>query len=101
MRSSGARSGPLHAARLPGALIYSILLNDKPHFAYIQIELLHSAMDHNCIVSLGTGFGKTYIAVLLIKEYTQKLLDEQMKAFFIVDKSLFEILLLTFLFIYI
>ncbi|KAI6228850.1 hypothetical protein M3Y99_01177100 [Aphelenchoides fujianensis] len=51
-----------------------------------QLELLDCAVDHNCIVSLGTGFGKTYIAILLIKEFSYKLLKDGLKAFFVVDK---------------
>ncbi|KAI6224621.1 hypothetical protein M3Y95_00772100 [Aphelenchoides besseyi] len=51
-----------------------------------QLELLDSAVDHNCIVSLGTGFGKTYIAILLIKEFAYKLLNDGLKAFFVADK---------------
>jgi ERCC4-related helicase len=36
---------------------------------------------------LGTGFGKTYIAILLIKEYAGLLQQKGMKAFFVVDKG--------------
>ncbi|MCP9259519.1 Endoribonuclease Dicer [Dirofilaria immitis] len=38
-----------------------------------QVELLDKACKKNIIVPLGTGSGKTFIAVLLIKEYTTKL----------------------------
>ena len=33
-----------------------------------QIELLHKAVERNIIVCLGTGTGKTFVSVLLIKE---------------------------------
>ena len=34
-----------------------------------QVELLEVALKSNTIVCLGTGTGKTFIAVLLIKEF--------------------------------
>jgi endoribonuclease Dicer len=37
-------------------------------------------------VTLGTGAGKTFIAVLLIKEYAFQLLEAGKKAIFVVDK---------------
>ncbi|TKR68423.1 hypothetical protein L596_024412 [Steinernema carpocapsae] len=55
-----------------------------------QIELLEKALNYNTIIPLGTGSGKTFIAVLLIKEYTQLLLPKfsngGKRAVFIVDK---------------
>ncbi|KAK0420733.1 hypothetical protein QR680_014851 [Steinernema hermaphroditum] len=55
-----------------------------------QIELLEKAMKHNTVISLGTGSGKTFIAVLLIKEYSQLLLPAYSngghRAVFLVDK---------------
>ena len=33
-----------------------------------QVELLERAMERNTIVCLGTGTGKTFISVMLIKE---------------------------------
>ncbi|KAM3723467.1 Endoribonuclease dcr-1 [Dirofilaria immitis] len=55
-----------------------------------QVELLDKACKKNIIVPLGTGSGKTFIAVLLIKEYTTKLVIPWKKggkrAFFLVDK---------------
>uniref|UniRef100_A0A915BN58 Dicer-1 n=3 Tax=Parascaris univalens TaxID=6257 RepID=A0A915BN58_PARUN len=55
-----------------------------------QIELLDKACRGNVIVPLGTGSGKTFIAVLLIKEHTCKLIEPLEKggkrAFFLVDK---------------
>ncbi|VDM39187.1 unnamed protein product [Toxocara canis] len=55
-----------------------------------QIELLDKACQGNVIVPLGTGSGKTFIAVLLIKEHTEKLIAENgaKRAFFLVDKVL-------------
>ncbi|VDK78119.1 unnamed protein product, partial [Anisakis simplex] len=50
-----------------------------------QIELLDKACRSNVIVPLGTGSGKTFIAVLLIKENTSKLIAGK-RAFFLVDK---------------
>ncbi|VDM95207.1 unnamed protein product [Thelazia callipaeda] len=55
-----------------------------------QVELLDKACKSNIIVPLGTGCGKTFIAVLLIKEYTAKLVvpwnNGGKRAFFLVDK---------------
>lgn len=39
----------------------------------IQVELLEAALDHNTIVCLNTGSGKTFIAVLLIKELSYQI----------------------------
>lgn len=38
-----------------------------------QIELLHKAMERNIIVCLGTGTGKTFISVLMIKELSHQI----------------------------
>jgi len=38
-----------------------------------QIELLTKAMGRNIIVCLGTGTGKTFISVLLIKELSYQI----------------------------
>ncbi|EGT48937.1 CBN-DCR-1 protein [Caenorhabditis brenneri] len=55
-----------------------------------QVELLDKASKKNTIVQLGTGSGKTFIAVLLLKEYGVQMfapLDQGGKrAFFIVEK---------------
>ncbi|VDD85879.1 unnamed protein product [Enterobius vermicularis] len=53
-----------------------------------QVELLEKARKGNVIVPLGTGTGKTFIAVLLIKDHTAVLTDPsgKKKAFFLVDK---------------
>uniref|UniRef100_A0A0M3IIT9 RNA helicase n=1 Tax=Ascaris lumbricoides TaxID=6252 RepID=A0A0M3IIT9_ASCLU len=57
---------------------------------YEKIELLDKACRGNVIVPLGTGSGKTFIAVLLIKEHTCKLIEPLenggKRAFFLVDK---------------
>lgn len=39
-----------------------------------QLELLDAAIDQNTIVNLGTGAGKTFIAVMLIKELSSSIL---------------------------
>lgn len=38
-------------------------------------------------MTLGTGFGKTFIAVLLIKEFKRRIVENNEKAIFIVDKG--------------
>ena len=44
--------------------------NPRPY----QLELLDAAIEENTIVNLGTGAGKTYIAVMLIKELSPPIL---------------------------
>ena len=39
-----------------------------------QLELLDAAIEENTIVNLGTGAGKTFIAVMLIKELCSTIL---------------------------
>lgn len=39
-----------------------------------QLELLDAAIDENTIVNLGTGAGKTFIAVMLIRELSSVIL---------------------------
>ncbi|CAJ0597978.1 unnamed protein product [Cylicocyclus nassatus] len=55
-----------------------------------QVELLDKACKRNVIVQLGTGAGKTFIAVLLLKEYALQILapyeNGGKRAFFVVDK---------------
>lgn len=41
-----------------------------------QVELLEAALEHNTIVCLNTGSGKTFIAVLLIKELSHQIRGE-------------------------
>ena len=50
-----------------------------------QVELLKKAMDGNTIVYLGTGSGKTFIAVMLIKEMRGELIAGPKKAVFLVS----------------
>lgn len=40
------------------------------------MELLEAALDHNTIVCLNTGSGKTFIAVLLIKELSYQIRED-------------------------
>ncbi|KAK6022939.1 RNase3 domain protein [Ostertagia ostertagi] len=55
-----------------------------------QVELLDKACKRNVIVQLGTGAGKTFIAVLLLKEYGLQIMapfeSGGKRAFFVVDK---------------
>ncbi|EPB78253.1 double stranded RNA binding domain protein [Ancylostoma ceylanicum] len=55
-----------------------------------QVELLDKACKRNVIVQLGTGAGKTFIAVLLLKEYGLQIMSPfesgGKRAFFVVDK---------------
>lgn len=50
----------------------SILITPRPY----QEELLEDALCENTVVNLGTGAGKTYIAVMLIKELSYQILDK-------------------------
>ena len=40
-----------------------------------QLELLDASLNDNTIVNLGTGAGKTFIAVMLIRELSYQILD--------------------------
>ncbi|CAI4229108.1 unnamed protein product [Auanema sp. JU1783] len=55
-----------------------------------QVELLEKACQRNIIVQLGTGSGKTFIAVLLLKEFSLQILPPisagGKRAFFVVDR---------------
>ena len=39
-----------------------------------QLELLEAALEESTIVNLGTGSGKTFIAVMLIKELSPQIM---------------------------
>ena len=41
-----------------------------------QVELLKKALERNIIVCLGTGTGKTFISVMLIKELAHQVRNE-------------------------
>uniref|UniRef100_A0A914VN96 Helicase/UvrB N-terminal domain-containing protein n=1 Tax=Plectus sambesii TaxID=2011161 RepID=A0A914VN96_9BILA len=55
-----------------------------------QLELVEKAINRNIIVPLGTGSGKTFIGVMLIREFASELhipLEQGGKrSFFLVDK---------------
>lgn len=59
-----------------------------------QTELLHKAIERNIIVCLGTGTGKTFISVLLIKELAHEirkdLKDGGRKTFFLVNTGMLQ-----------
>lgn len=40
-----------------------------------QLELLDACLNENTIVNLGTGAGKTFIAVMLIRELSHQILE--------------------------
>ena len=50
-----------------------------------QIELLNKALARNIIVCLGTGTGKTFISVLLIKELSHQIRSGGKRTFFLVN----------------
>ena len=57
-----------------------------------QLDLLDAAIDENTIVALGTGAGKTFIAVMLIKEYSHEIVgsyikDDAKRTFFLVPNG--------------
>ena len=45
----------------------------EPEIVLLQVELLEAALEHNTIVCLNTGSGKTFIAVLLTKELSHQI----------------------------
>jgi ERCC4-related helicase len=47
----------------------------KTVFSFRQVELLNKAITSNSIVYLGTGSGKTFIAVMMIKELKDQLIQ--------------------------
>lgn len=56
-----------------------------------QLDLLDAAIDANTIVALGTGAGKTFIAVMLIKEYSHEIVGsfkhDAKRTFFLVPNG--------------
>jgi len=56
-----------------------------------QLELLDAALEENTIVVLGTGTGKTFISVLLIKEMQHEILgnyDTHKRTIFLVTTGM-------------
>ena len=49
-----------------------------------QQELLEAALEENTIVNLGTGAGKTYIAVMLIRELSSAIFTQNKRSVFLV-----------------
>ena len=54
-----------------------------------QMELLEAALEENTIVNLGTGAGKTYIAVMLIRELCSEILLHGKRSVFLVTTGMF------------
>lgn len=59
--------------RLDRLCAASCWLCDSVCFCAPQVELLEAALEHNTIVCLNTGSGKTFIAVLLTKELSHQI----------------------------
>lgn len=57
----------------------------------MQLELVERALEENIIVPLGTGTGKTFIAVMVLRELSADLRrpldDGGRRSIFIVDKG--------------
>lgn len=60
---------------IPSACSYSETVNLYGNFCSVplQVELLEAALEHNTIVCLNSGSGKTFIAVLLTKELSHQI----------------------------
>ena len=58
-----------------------------------QVELLERAKERNTIVCLGTGTGKTFISVMLIKELAHEVRgsyeDDGQRTFFLVNTGIY------------
>lgn len=54
-----------------------------------QQELLEAALEENTIVNLGTGAGKTYIAVMMIKELSPAIFNYYERSVFLVTTGLY------------
>lgn len=60
---------------IPSASSYLETVNLYSNFGSVplQVELLEAALEHNTIVCLNSGSGKTFIAVLLTKELSHQI----------------------------
>ena len=65
-----------------------------------QVELLERAKEKNTIVCLGTGTGKTFISVMLIKELAHQVRETYKnggkRTFFLVNTGRYKYFLFTF-----
>ena len=60
---------------LPADVVPCNNINSELTARPYQLELLEAALCEDTIVNLGTGAGKTFIAVMLIKELSYQILD--------------------------
>ncbi len=63
----------------------SVPSQSELHARPYQVELLHRAMEENAIVFLGTGAGKTFIAVMMIRELGHQIRDGPKRTIFLVN----------------
>ncbi len=84
-------------ARYYGARRSSDKVGARPY----QLDLLEAALEESTIVNLGTGSGKTFIAVMLIKELSPQILkpwsDGYRRTVFLVTTRKFMLFIITLL----